>query len=114
MGTRCLTVMFEMPQEGGREIAVLYRQFDGYPDCHGKELRDFLKNMVMTNGININETRKIANGGGCLAAQIVAYFKKEAGGFYLYPPGTRDAGAEYIYYIRPQDNGKISVSVEET
>lgn len=32
MGTRSLTVM----KDTGNEIAVLYRQFDGYPEGHGQ------------------------------------------------------------------------------
>jgi hypothetical protein len=113
MGTRCLTVMYETPSEGGNEIAVLYRQFDGYPEGHGEELSEFLKDMVVVNGISLDENRKIANGSGCLAAQIVAHFKEEPGGFYLHKAGTRDCWEEYIYHVRPQDDGTIKVDVEE-
>lgn len=113
MGTRCLTVMYETPNFGGEEIAVLYRQMDGYPDGHGADLTDFLKEFVVVNGIRLSENRKVANGGSCLSAQIVAHFKDGAGGFYLHPAGTRDAGEEYIYYVKPQDNGTIEVIVED-
>ena len=40
----------------------------------------------------------------CLAAQLIAHFKKEAGGFYLYSAGTRDCGEEYIYTIYLDQN----------
>jgi hypothetical protein len=107
--------MYDTARPNGKadEIAVLYRQYDGYPEGHGAELVEFLKDMVIVNGISMAENRRIANGGGCLAAQIVTHFKKEVGGFYLYPAGTRDAGEEYIYYVRPQNDGTIFVEVED-
>lgn len=84
--------------DDGEELAVLYRQFDGYLEGHGKDLRDFLKDFEVVNGIG-DKTRKIANGMGCLAAQVIAHFKKEVGNFYLYPAGTRDVGEEYVYTL---------------
>ena len=96
MGTRSLTIF----KDGSDEIAVLYRQFDGYPSGHGKELRDYLKKFSgVTNGIAIGEKKKTANGMSCLAAQVIAHFKTDVGGFYLYPAGTRDAGEEYRYTV---------------
>jgi hypothetical protein len=117
MGTRSLTVMLD---EDDKEIAVLYRQFDGYPEGHGKDLKDFLKPITLVNGISMAETRPIANGAACLAAQIVAHFKtpdrvdatNSAGNFYLYPAGTRDAGEEYIYTVHTK-GGKIRVIMKE-
>ena len=109
MGTRSLTVMLD---EYDEEIAILYRQYDGYPDGHGAELKEFLKDFVIVNGFTPGETRKIANGGGCLAALVVAYFKQSVGGFYLMAAGTRDAGEEYIYTIRPTGAG-ITLKVED-
>ena len=109
MGTRCLTVMND---SDGNEIAVLYRQFDGYPEGHGADLKDFLSPFAIVNGIHSGETRKIANGAGCLAAQIVVHFKgEEAGNIYLYPAGTRDCGEEYVYTLQP--NGEnINLTVQ--
>jgi hypothetical protein len=99
MGTRCLTRVFDFK---GAEIICLYRQFDGYPDGHGAELREFLDGFKIVNGLN-NLTGKIANGMGCLAAQLVAHFKADhgPGGFYLYPPGAKDVGEEFVYEVRP-------------
>ena len=48
MGTRCLTVF---KNAKNKEIAVLYRQYDGYLDGHGAELADFLKNKKIVNGL---------------------------------------------------------------
>jgi len=94
MGTRSLTKFIEE----GKEICVLYRQFDGYPEGHGKELAEFLQNMPIVNGYN-SDTQRAANGMGCLAAQVVSNFKKCVGGFYLYPPKTHDIGEEFIYIV---------------
>jgi len=107
MGTRCLTVIHD---ERDEEIAFLYRQFDGYPEGHGKELKDFLKGIKIINGIQ--DTRiGVANGANCLAAQIVAHFKTEVGQFYLYPAKTRDCGEDYIYHVRIKGD-KVKVNVE--
>lgn len=46
MGTRSITKFIEE----GKEICGLYRQFDGYPEGHGKELAEFLQNMPIVNG----------------------------------------------------------------
>lgn len=105
MGTRCLTVV-----QDTREIAVMYRQYDGYIDGHGHELAKFLSGFTIVNGIEREKT-KIANGAECLAAQIVSHFKKEAGQFYLYPAGTRDAGEEYIYFVTAIEDKPINIKV---
>ena len=96
MGTRCLTVFQE---EDGTEIAVLYRQYDGYPDGHGKELTEFLAGKPIVDGYNGGTPDGAFNGIECLAAQVIAHFKKGIGGFYLMAAGTRDAGEEYIYTV---------------
>lgn len=92
MGTRSLTIF-----EDREEIAVLYRQYDGYPSGHGRELAEFLSGYRVTDGKFLDP--RTANGMSCLAAQIVAHFKTESGGFYLYPAGTRNAGEEFRYTV---------------
>lgn len=98
MGTRSLTLVYE---EGSKKPFInMYRQYDGYPSGHGLELAEFLGSFAaVTNGIMVGETRKTANGMGCLAAQLVANFKTEVGGIYLYPVSARDCGQEYEYHI---------------
>lgn len=108
MGTRSLTVV----EDGkGREVLVMYRQYDGYPSGHGEELAAFLKPFTVVNGLG-DDRRKVANGMGCLAAQIVAHFKTEPGTFYLYPSGTRDYGEEYVYTVKSDSNGGINLKVQ--
>jgi hypothetical protein len=108
MGTRCLTVIYN---DDNQEIAVLYRQYDGYPEGHGEELNTFLRDMTIVNGLS-GGPQRVANGMECLAAQIVAHFKQDAGGFYLYPAGTRNVGEEYVYHVR-NENGTPQVAIEE-
>lgn len=96
MGTRSLTFV----HDGKHAIINMYRQFDGYPSGHGAELSVFLNSFeAITNGIQVGDKRKLANGMGCLAAQLVGHFKTEAGGFYLYPVNSKDCGQEYEYHI---------------
>lgn len=111
MGTRSLTFVYE----GEETIINMYRQYDGYPSGHGLELAEFLSQFTMVNGLGINETRKVANGMGCLAAQLVHNFKGSvggeentamkgrspnlAGGFYLYPTSAVDCGQDYEYHV---------------
>ena len=97
MGTRSLTALQD---NDGQEIAVLYRQLDGYPEGHGAELAKYLKPFHVVNGFGLGDKKgKAANGMSCLAAQLIAKFKRDIGGFYLHPAGTRDCGEEYIYTV---------------
>jgi hypothetical protein len=111
MGTRSLTFVYD----GEEAIINMYRQYDGYPTGHGAELAEFLAPFHMVNGLGFDEKRKVANGMGCLAAQLVHNFKGSvggeesnamkgrspnlAGGFYLYPTSAVDCGQDYEYHV---------------
>lgn len=110
MGTRSLTIFTE---NDSVEIGVIYRQLDGYPEGHGKELAQMLSGMQLVNGLSINQPAKIANGMSCLAAQVVAYFKSGPGGIYLYPAGTRRCGEDYIYLVTGKDGKEVQIEVRE-
>ena len=107
MGTRSLTVFNN--EMDNSEIVVLYRQYDGYPTGHGRDLLSFLNNMEIVNGISNTEKRRIANGMGCLSAQIVAHLKEAPGDFYLHSAGTRDIGEEFIYTLYYTEELRIKV-----
>lgn len=96
MGTRSLT---RFHNENKEDICVLYRQFDGYPEGHGKELAAFLEGFTIVDGYNPAMKGKVANGAACLAAQVITHFKKGVGNFYLYPAGSDDLDEEYIYDV---------------
>lgn len=95
MGTRSLTFVYEENQP----IMNMYRQFDGYPSGHGQELAEFLLSGEMVNGIPVDVNKLFFNGMGCLAAQMIANFKKSAGGFYIYPIDSNNCWQEYEYHV---------------
>jgi|TARA_R110002095_G_scaffold191491_1_gene169058 hypothetical protein len=100
MGTRSNTVVYDEYFNDGSSVQILnlYRQHDGYTDGHGAELLAFLEPMTIVNGITTGLTN-IANGSGCLAAQLVAHFKKRVGDFYIMPPLGEENENDYTYKI---------------
>lgn len=107
MGTRSLTFVYD---EDGKKIVNMYRQYDGYPSGHGKDLAEFLEPITMVNGIGTIKAA-IANGPGCLAAQLVAHFKDGPGGIYLAPTTAVDCGQDYEYHVKPKGAG-AAIEVE--
>lgn len=105
MGTRSLTRI----NDSDSRIINMYRQYDGYLSGHGKELYDFLAGMEVINGISGQKMGAAANGAGCLAAQMVAKFKTEIGGIYMYPVEATDCGQDYEYVVTA--TGAIEVEV---
>jgi hypothetical protein len=112
MGTRSLTFVYSESVKGEKAepIMNMYRQFDGYPSGHGSELAEFLSGGKIVNGLRFGEEGKFFNGMGDLAAQLVANFKKESGGFYLYPVTAKDCGQDYEYHILNVD-GEFKIEV---
>lgn len=102
MGTRSNTVVIETGHEKEQILLNLYGQMDGYPSGQGKDLCDFLSAIDMVNGLGLSNTRKVANGAGCLAAQLVAHFKEGAGGFYISSPtkGAAIGQNDFSYVVR--------------
>ena len=119
MGTRALTVVISKDTyENKTHTSInmnMYRQMDGYPDGHGLELATLLKNIKIVDGLIVGDSiEKTANGAGCLAAQIVANFKVEAGGFYLDRrdklEDVKEFGVDYVYIITVENlNMEIEV-----
>tara|TARA_B100000073_G_scaffold340499_1_gene340422 strand:- start:440 stop:817 length:378 start_codon:yes stop_codon:yes gene_type:complete len=109
MGTRAVTKVLNEDEE---VILSMYSQFDGYPDGLGRSLIEFLKKIKMINGISFNEERKVANGMGCLAAQLVVEFKKEAGGYYLTTPDDEESYNYTIYSEGNYDDQILKIKVE--
>ena len=97
MGTRSLTYVYD----GETPIMCMYRQFDGYPEGHGQELADFLNQLTVGNGIpEYGNLFTFANGMGDLAAQMLVFFKKTPGGFYIHPIDfNQDCWQEYEYHV---------------
>ena len=104
MGTRSLTFIHD--GAAVKPFFNMYRQYDGYPSGHGKELFDFLKDIKIVNGIPGGEqTQRLANGPCCLAAQLVSHFKDGAGNIYICPVSSVDCGQEYQYHVHADTNG---------
>lgn len=91
MGTNCCTVV----KDHGEPLVFLWRHYDGYPEGHGEELKEFLAGFKIVNGIPMGYKGKLANGMDCLAAQMVSHFKTGPGGFYLTSPCT----PKDVYYF---------------
>mgnify|MGYP003627934658 CR=1 FL=1 len=105
MGTRSLTHILENKDT----LTTMYRQYDGYLSGHGKELAEFLKEIQIVNGYS-SDTNNIANGMGCLTAQLIAHFKDGCGNIYIYPPNTKDCWEEFTYFVYLKDKSlKIKV-----
>lgn len=111
MGTRATTKVLN---ENGNIIISMYSQYDGYPEGLGRDLANFLKQITMVNGIRFEEKRKVANGMGCLAAQLVAEFKKSAGGYYLTTPDDTESYNYTIYSEGDFDNQILKIKVENS
>ncbi len=118
MGTRSLTFVYDSYKARNgrmvhRPIINMYRQYDGYPTGHGAEIAEFLAPFTLVNGIGVEETRKVANGMGCLAAQLVANFKDGAGGFYLHPVTSKECGQDYEYHIFQQGRDGFRIAITD-
>ena len=97
MGTRSLTYVYD----GENPIMCMYRQYDGYLSGHGQELANFLNELTLGNGIpKFGDLYTYANGMGDLAAQMIVWFKKTPGGFYIHPIDfNQDCWQEYEYHV---------------
>lgn len=114
MGTRSLVTFND--EFNGKEICVVYRQYDGYPDGRGKELADFLEGYVVGNGIpyGVKLPAKYANGMRELSALWVVFEKSQnmQGNVYLEPAKTRDVGEEWIYEVSLAE-GNLEIKVTD-
>lgn len=112
MGTRCLTFVYD---QNRRPLVNLYRQYDGYPSGHGAELAEFLRSFSAVNdGMPLpGESRRFANGMGCLAAQLVTHFKETVGGFYIHSVKDVDCGQDYEYHVYLNKAGELCVQVKD-
>jgi hypothetical protein len=105
MGTRSMTIFLE----DNKEVARMYRQYDGYPEAHGVELAKLCKK-VLVNGYSDPKSRTQANGMGCLAAQVIAKLKTGIGNIYIEPTGGEISDwVEYIYTVRSDGEGKVPI-----
>lgn len=108
MGTRSITRVVDEKTQ----LVNMYRQMDGYPSGHGKELAAFLTGKKVINGFSSGDNAQNAfNGAGCLAAALVANFKTDLGGIYLFSPLQKDYGEDYEYVVTVNAAQTIKVVV---
>jgi len=121
MGTRSLTRIIPR-QEGlsfneGHEHTELscvnmYRHSNGAPHGHGLDLAEFLKDFKIINGIGGDaELGTHANGSGCLAAQMIKYFKEDVGHISLFTMDDERGWEDYIYTIYPKAGEPCYISI---
>ncbi len=110
MGTRSNTLVYD----DGVQVLNMYRQMDGYLEGHGAELAEFLAPITMVNGFG-QRTVGLANGAGCLAAQLVAHFKDGVGSIYIQAPMPDGAHEnDFTYVIAPLEGKATHVTVYES
>lgn len=112
MSTRHLTQIYDY---NGAYLLTMYGQSDGYPEGYGQALADFLAEITLVNGIG-DQKFKIANGPGCLAAQIVSHFKGDCvGSFYIYPPDAHLQEFNYkVICVGAYDSEEKHIEMEVT
>lgn len=113
MGTRSLTYFID-PNHADKPAACMYRQMDGDPHGHGRELAEFLAPITVVNGYSFGHAAGThANGVGCLAAQAVAYFKNDQGigGIYLEPTTLTVQWEDYVYKVFADEETQIRVEI---
>jgi hypothetical protein len=108
MGTRSLTHIIE----DNKTLTTMYRHYDGGLSGHGNDLAEFLKDFKVVNGYS-GDTTKLANGMGCLTAQLIAHFKQGCGNIYIHPPNTEDCWEQYTYFVYLKED-KLQIKVKDT
>lgn len=100
MGTRCLTVVTsDFEGSNPHHHATIYRHWDGYPECHGQWLHDFLKGKKIVNGKGQDfDPTTHFNGPGRLASAIVAALIEDDHDPNLMEKGTV-CGQEFEYHV---------------
>lgn len=97
MGTRSKTSFIEKRGEEHIHLVSVYRQYDGYVEGMGHDLANYILDKEICNGIRLGrDTSKLANGFGCLIAQLIRDFKEDVGGLYII---TENDIQEYNYDI---------------
>lgn len=97
MGTRSKTSFIEKRGEDLTTLVSVYQQYDGYIEGVGHDIAKYILDKQICNGIRLGrDTSKLANGFGCLIAQIIRDFKEDVGGLYII---EEDEIQEYNYDI---------------
>ena len=105
--------------------AQIYHHYDSYPDHLGVGLAKFLSDIRVVNGLGIHKGNRLANGMGCLVAQVITHLKLgrhyglergnevSEGSVYVDEPGAKRSDLEYCYYVWATENKDIWISIFE-
>jgi hypothetical protein len=108
MGTRAL-IHVHVEGKDSDILTTIYRQFDGYPDGLGEDIKEALGGKEVVNGYSDPDNQ--VNGMGCAAAMLVGALKEgKCGNVYLYAPGTKDVWEDYTYDLY-RDGPALMLSV---
>lgn len=102
MGTHCYVLLRVKEKDGTYSVwTKIYTQYDGYPEGVGKRLCIFLKDIQIVQGLPypVPPGSKMANGAGCLFAQIVLFMKSHRDNEFQNPL-LSDVGG-YVYLCNP-------------
>jgi len=104
----------------------IYHHYDSYPDHLGVGLAKFLSDIRVVNGLGSHKGDRLANGMGCLVAQVITHLKLgrhydspaekdeiSEGGVYVDEPDTKRSDLEYAYYIWATEGKGIWMSIFE-
>jgi len=109
MGTHCLVFMRVKRSDGTFGVwAIMYMHWDGGHDGVGRDLALILSTVELVNGLPLEVPTgiRLANGPGCLFAQIVAHFKKSPGNCYLVDATDVNRREEYNYTVDVDEEAK--------
>ena len=87
----------------------IYNHYNGHPEGLGVTLAEYLQDFKIVNGLPMR-TDKMANGLGCLSAQVVSYLKDEPGSVYLHKPSEMQ-WEDYEYFIWCKEGHGVWISI---
>jgi hypothetical protein len=109
----------------------IYHHYDSYPDHLGVGIAKYLSDIRVVNGLGSHKGAVLANGTGCLAAQVLTHLKLgrhyelektnvnrnsneiQQGNIYLDWPDTDRGDIEYCYYVWSDYDKGVWMSIFE-
>ena len=109
----------EHPEE---VYAQIYHHYDSYPDHLGVGIAKYLSDIRVVNGLGSHKGAVLANGMGCLVAQVITHLKLgmhydlekceiQEGNVYVDEPGAIRTDVDYTYYVWATENKSIWMSI---
>ena len=93
-----------------KTIVDIYHHWDGYPEGVGVTLASYLEDMKIVNGLG-RDNENVANGLGCLAAQLIAEIKDGPGNVSIIGSEESYSWIDYEYYIWGAEYKDIWISI---